>query len=148
MPLCSLLNTDDPIFDFEHAMAHREVLAVMAPLSNYSAIPYFIEPWPLPFPPYPDPATDWRLDHQQAHNDFSSAMPGYFLAEHVGFGIPDNQNLLENDLNNEASRTWWTFANHQEHFIASGVISPLPGTLPTGAAPGWWSDVTVNYPFW
>lgn len=148
MPLVTLLNIDDPLFDFEHAMAHREVLAVMAPLSRYSAIPYFIEPWPQPFPPFPAPGTDWRQDHQQAHNDLTVALPGFWGADNIGFGIPQSQNLIDNDLNNPGSRPWWTFTNHMEHYVANTSIYPLPGTLPTAVAPGWWSEVTVNYPFW
>ena len=32
MPLAILLNPDDPLYDFEHAMQHREYFAVMKSL--------------------------------------------------------------------------------------------------------------------
>ena len=142
MPLAVLLNSGDPIFDFEHAMAHREYLAVMAPLNRFSALPYFIEPWPFPNPPLPSWADAWNLDHQRAHNDFASALPAVWQPNTVYFGVPMGQNLVDSDLNDAENFAWWTFANHQEHFIANNAILPLQTTTATPLPP------TVTYPFW
>lgn len=143
MPLATLLNSNDPLYDWEHANAHREYLAVMSPLNRFSGIPYFVEP--LPSPP-PSPADMWNLQHQHAHNDFSLSLPPDWQATHVGFGIPGNQNLLETDWNRPESRTWTTFVNHQEHYVASEAVFPLPNYP---GIPGWWLQIgPAIYPFW
>lgn len=141
MPAIALLNYDDPLFDFEHAMAHRMYFAVMSPLSNYSVLPYFIEPKPGPTPP---PATNWRLNHQQAHDDYGGALPPFWSADSIGFGIPQRKNLIDSNLSDPSDVSWWTFVNHQEHYTANDAILPLPWTAP----PGWWNEVVVAYPFW
>lgn len=120
------------VWEFDHAMAHRQYLALMAPLNRFSAIPYFIEPLPAPTPPFPRPADLWSLDHQQAHNDYQLSLPSIWGTTEVGFGIPSTQNLIDTDLNAAESRSWWTHANHQQHYIADNAILPLttPGTYP------------------
>lgn len=72
MPLAVLLNPDDPIYDFEHMMAHREYFAVMQPRHGFSVLPYLLDPAFAT----EEPAVSWNLNHQQAHNDFNSALPG------------------------------------------------------------------------
>lgn len=74
MPLAVLLNPADPIYDFENMMAHREYFAVMRPLDGFSVIPYLLDP---PFET-DIPAAAWNLNHQQAHNDFNTALPGSY----------------------------------------------------------------------
>lgn len=144
MPLATLINPDDPIFDFEHMMAHRNYFAIMAPLNRFSILPYLLDP---------SRGTDiragpWHLNHQQSHNDFNGSLPPYWTAQSIGFGIPANQILVDSSLAEAESRTWWTFNNHQQHLIANNAIFPLPTTeIPASpSAPGWWTGVT--FPFW
>jgi hypothetical protein len=72
------------------------------------------------------------------------------------FGIPQAQTLLEGT---SGDRSWWTFVNHQQHFVANNAILPLLTMQPTtaGTPPGeatvsnpwWWVDRSpVMYPFW
>ena len=126
---------DDPVglatFAFEHAMSHRTYLGAMAPLTRFSVLPYFIHPMQN------DPS--WRLDHQQAQNDFTSTMPTWGNPPPVppapgtlSVAVPLAHNLLDlPNLDDPGQRSWWTFVNHQEHYIAS---ANLPGLL--------------TYPFW
>jgi len=118
-------------FSFEHAMAHRQATAVMGPLSQWSILPYFIDPAQFDA----SPANKWNLNHQQAHNDFTSDLPAYSTA--LVPGIPLNQNLVDTNFKNPLSQLWWTFANHQEHFIANQAILPLNLTIPTDQLPFW-----------
>lgn len=150
MPLATLLVLPDvdnqrwrDVWEFDHAFAHREYYAVMAPLTRFSALPYFIEPLPPPTPPFPTDADDWNLNHQQAHNDFALALPAFYNDSSIGFGIPNSQNLVDSNLNDPETRTWWTFANHQEHYIANNAILPLPTTVAPNSplAPGWWNEI-------
>jgi hypothetical protein len=143
MPLAVLLNPDDPLFTFEHMMQHREYFAIMAPLDRFSILPYLLDP---------TYGTDiragpWHLSHQQAHNDFTQQLPPFWDARHVGFGIPTDQILVDSNLQDPESRTWWTFVNHQEHFTTNEAILPLPATDPN--PPGWWTQIgPATYPFW
>jgi hypothetical protein len=143
MSLAALLNADDPLYNFEHQMAHREYFAIMSPLDRFSALPYHLDAPPLD---NQTPAGDWNLRHQIAHNDFTNALPPFWDASQVGFGIPADQNMIDGDWSAPGSRQWIIFVNHQEHFTANEAILPLPVTVPT--PPGWWSDVTLRYPFW
>lgn len=142
MPLATLMNFNDPIYDFEHAMAHRAYYAVMSPLSDYSVLPYFIEP--MPRTPPPPPATNWRLNHQQAHNDYRAAIPGYWGADSIGFGIPQSQNMIDSSFTDPSDMPWWTFVNHQEHYTANDAILPLSWTDPQT----WLRGTEPAYPFW
>jgi hypothetical protein len=246
MPLAVLLNPDDPTYDFEHMMQHREYFAVMSrPLSQFSLLPYLLDP----IFGLDHPAWSWNFQHQQAHNDFNGDLPSNYAngyttetitpaAAHgtgtstgttslamtavtgtimvgatvagVGvpanttivsqasgttggngtyitsaattlagvaltithpsyvqanpldggvFGIPQSQILLEGIGDDAETKSWWTFVNHQEHFIANNSILPLPTTSPTtaGTPPGqatvsnpwWWASRSpVIYPFW
>jgi hypothetical protein len=129
-----LLNSSDPWFPFEHAMAHRNALGIMAPLDRFSAIPYFVEP------DLGDnrPASMWNLDHQSAHNDALDNLPSYFGATTVGLRI--GQNLIDSNLDDAEQRTWFTFQNHMEHMIGGDTI--LPNTAFPEPAPQW------RWPFW
>jgi hypothetical protein len=75
------------------------------------------------------------------------------------FGIPQAQILIEGSAQTPENRSWWTFLNHQEHFVANNAILPLPTTAPTtaGTPPGqatvsnpwWWtSRAPVIFPYW
>lgn len=138
MSTAALTNRADPIFDFHHAMSHRTLYATMFPLSQFSVMPYFIEPVPSTGQ---RPGTDWPLDHQQAHDDYANALPPYYSATRVGFGIPTMQNLV--DTISPESDQWWIFTNFMEHFLAEDATQPLP----TGAqTPDWF--LGARYPFW
>jgi hypothetical protein len=134
MSIATLLNIPDHpagrnAFSFEHAMAHREYMAVMGPLDQWTLMPYFIDPAQY----QSRPATKWPLNHQQAHNDFTTYLPADASA--LVAGIPSSQILLESDLNQPDSRTWWTFVNHQEHLTANEAILPIPDQ---DQPPPWW----------
>lgn len=135
MAISTLLNVPDGdagrnAFAFDHAMAHRDVMAIMAPLDQWSAMPYFIEPtdWKA------SPANDWNLDHQQAHNDYASYLPAYSAASVAGFTW--QHILVDSNLADQASLQWWTFLNHQDHFLANSIVLPLPFALATVP---WWA---------
>jgi hypothetical protein len=183
MPLAILLNPDDPLFAFEHMMQHRNYFAAMPDLSHFSILPYLLDP---SFEQI-EPASAWNQSHQQAHDDFNAALPSNYsngfttevitppppvppdpqLPPYVQatplsggtFGIPEAQILLEGPGESAENRSWWTFVNHQQHFIANDAILPLPTQSPTvaGTPPGeatvsnpwWWSfRAPVKYPFW
>ena len=74
MPLAILLNPDDPLYEFEHMMAHRELFALMT-LSHYSVLPYQLN---SPSLDMAVPAGDWNLRHQVSHNDFNRALPSNY----------------------------------------------------------------------
>jgi len=104
MARASLLTTSDPWFNFEHAMAHREALAVIgfqpgftpqtgstaqpfpprSPLSRYSVIPYFIEPEQN----VDRRAGKWHLNHQQAHNDALQNVPSKYFWQYTTTTVP------------------------------------------------------------
>src|SRR5215831_18171272 len=133
MPTAILLNPDDPLYDFENAMAHRQYFAVMWRLTRFSTLPYqFVPPWEMNVP-----AAMWNLLHQQAHNDFNRHLPSNyaygFALETITvtpvpppdpppppytyqqanplsggtFGIPQSQILIEGVRNDPESRAWW-----------------------------------------
>lgn len=134
MARSALLNMDDPWFTFEHAMAHRNGLGVMAPLDRFSIIPYFIDP----MLGNPTPADFWNLNHQSAHNDALANLPTTFGASTIGLHIGGL--LRDTDFNNPGQRKWLEFQNHQEHYVGGNSISPNVQIPPP--APQW------TYPFW
>lgn len=122
-------------FEFEHAMAHRTLYATMGPLHRWSVLPYFLDPSHH----VDTPASHWHLRHQQAHNDFTSSIPSGY--ERMDAGVPTSQILIDSNLDNAESRTWWTFANHTEHFIANESMLPLPNT-------GTRTGLPSSFPWW
>lgn len=106
MSFASLLNIPaDPrgraAFAFDHDMIHRFYLTKMPPDSRS---------WPLD-PSYAanEPSSSWHLNHQQLHNDFNRA-----------FSIPSPNSIVkETNLTDARNRTWWTFINHSEHYVAN-----------------------------
>jgi hypothetical protein len=162
MPTAVLLNPDDPLYNFENMMSHRQYFAVIRPLSEFSTLSYLLDPsWEMI-----TPAAMWNLLHQQAHNDFNRTLPsnyanGYTLETVTPppvtnptpppptiqpppyqqanpltggtFGIPQTQILIEGPGDNSGTRAWWTFANFEEHYIADQAILPLPTTAPVTA---------------
>jgi hypothetical protein len=74
MPAVALINSNDPMFEFEHMMAHRQYFAIMGTpqtgvtLAGFSVLPYSLEPAnTVP--------GDWNLRHQTSHDDFNSNLP-------------------------------------------------------------------------
>jgi hypothetical protein len=121
MSVASLLNYPDTtsaraFFDFEHAQDHRTWLSVWGNNRvGLSTLPYW-----LPNSGLPD-KTDWRLRHQQAHNDtlFKPASP-------IGpFSAPIGQNIRESGPTDpdKMRAAFWTFANHHEHFLVADNIA-------------------------
>jgi hypothetical protein len=131
MAQSTLLNSSDPWFAFEHSMAHRAALGIMAPLDRFSAIPYFVEP------DLGDnqPASMWNLDHQQAHNDALQNLPSAYGATAIGLAI--GQNLVDSNLDDPEQRTWFTFQNFMEHYVGANTILPAPGP-----------ETEWTFPFW
>lgn len=81
-------------FIFEHDQAHRRKTRkptsyVLDPMQNEGL-----------------PTSKWHLDHQQAHNQMNASLPGSI-----------GQILSDSNLRNINQKTWWQFANHNEHYI-------------------------------
>jgi hypothetical protein len=87
MPTAVLLNPDDPAFDFFHMMAHRQYFAVMRPLSQFSALPYNLDP---SFD-VGKAAESWNQNHQQAHNDFNGSLPNNSVSGVKTTTVPSNR---------------------------------------------------------
>lgn len=136
MSRASLLNSEEPAFAFEHAMAHRNALGVMSPLPRFSIIPYWLDPMLQT----DEPGGFWHHNHQQAHSDAALHLPPEFGSGQRGIEL--HANLLDYDLSNPDSRTWWTFVNHLEHYVGGNTILPQSAPQPPPPAPQW------TYPFW
>ena len=109
-------------------MAHRRYFANMAPLDRFSALPYVLEP------PYNTdiPASDWHLIHQTAHVNFAALVPATYNGDPREVAVL-TQPLMDSDLSNTEELTWWSFAQHLQHYIADQALLPLSG----GAWPFW-----------
>ena len=123
------MNVQDPIFGFEHAMAHRNLLGGMAyvptgdvhrfvtvGLSRFTALPYVIDPMRL--------HSAWTLDHGQAHGDYMATLPGQFGGVFGATGgiISPGIDFVDMDFASESRLQWWTFANNQQHMNAVNVL--------------------------
>jgi hypothetical protein len=163
------------MFSFVHAMEHRSVLGVIGfqpgftpqtgstakaipprpPLSQYSVIPYFVDPIAGGIP-----AGKYHLNHQQAHNDALRNVPNRYFWQYtttsvpqpppnppltfqtpqmVEYGLRVGANLIDFNLNNKRQRTWWTFQNHMEHYAMASTTVPAPAPKPAPQA---------FFPFW
>jgi hypothetical protein len=116
MPLATLLNPNDPLFVFEHMMQTQALWTALTDTAGYSVLPYLLDP------AYDTaiPASKWHLNHQQSHDDFNAALPAEYGSTQIG--IPQGAILLDSNLKNPDQLTWWTFINHQEHYIANSSI--------------------------
>ena len=74
-------------FEFEHEQAHRL-------LSFQLLDPMIADPTV--------PASMWHVVHQWAHDTANT---------------PINAILADTDLSKQGQREWWTFSNHDEHFL-------------------------------
>lgn len=120
MPTAVLLNHEDPAFAFEHAMAHRNVMRVMYPLSRFSAMPYFVDPEIMT----DQNASSYHLDHQQAHNDAFSALAPYGSVTPVSHFV--RPNLADTNLADQEKLSWWKHHNHMAHYTAEQTVVPDP----------------------
>jgi len=115
-------------FEFEHAMAHRNLYGVMATeqggLSRFSVLPYRLDPG-YRF------QGGWLLDHGQAHSDFSETLPGSIYVWDgivIGQGPPEYLTLgsaaqyADSNLANPEVLNWWVFQNHSDHLTAETVV--------------------------
>jgi hypothetical protein len=129
-----LTKTDNVTFAFEHMMAHRNYFIAMAPLSAFSVLPYMLDPEQNT----DQSGTSWHLNHQQSHNDALPKMPGLYgrFGTHDPVGLFIGQNLRDTDLSDQDQLTWWTFANHMEHYIANDALLPTYENMP------------FQFPFW
>lgn len=113
MSVATLMNFQDPSFNFDHYNDHVNMLyaeGVQAGSLNFSGLPYWIDP------AYGDITvpTGWgNTLHTQAHADFISLFP----APYGGSGVA---NLNDVALNPETA-AWWQFSNFQLHYIANQI---------------------------
>ena len=106
----SMLNLPtDPLaavgFVFDHDQLHRSLSAALGP----GSLPRLLDPATLA--ETSRRAGNWNFYHQDAHDDFNLAM----------FGTHFGQNLADSNLTNPASLAWWTFVNHQEHYLDNQI---------------------------
>jgi hypothetical protein len=131
----NLLNLDGPAWEFWEAMEHRRFLGAMAPLTRFTVLPYNLDP----IPQKPGPASRfWMHNHQRAQSDAIETIPTWGFPG-PGFppypgtftvAVPENQNLQDTHMTVPGQRTWFQFANHMEHYIASA-------NLPSALLPAW-----------
>jgi hypothetical protein len=92
-------------FEFDHDQTHRRYIDFIGGPG------VALSPVLDPTSQTDRPATLWHLNHQRAHADFTSAL-----------SIPLTQILLDSNLSDKGDLTWWTFANHQEHYLADQIV--------------------------
>lgn len=111
MALSTLLTFPDPasypVWAFDHMMAHRTAMGLLAPLDQYSVLPYILDP----LQNIDTAASGWHLDHQQAHDDFTAAIH-----------LTNPQILLDTNLQQPDGVPFWTFANQLEHYEAQNAV--------------------------
>jgi hypothetical protein len=105
----TMLNANDPAFNFDHRMIHTTMLIASGPGSNFfSSVPYWIDP------SYGDTAipAGWANSmHAQAHDDFISLFPSLY----GGSGISALNDISLYDVQDQ----WWQFSNFQLHYTAA-----------------------------
>jgi hypothetical protein len=119
-------------WEFENAMAQRSVLGAMAPLANFSGLPYNFMLSPMSSST--GPASSWLLSLQAAIDNAGNALPSAYGATTLGFPVP--QILVNEDLTDPSSLQLWTFDNWNFLNIATATVIPYP------AYP------ELTYPFW
>ena len=157
MAQCVLLNSNDPMFPFVHAMEHRAMLGIMSPLTRFSGLPYFVEPMIGGLLP----AQNWNLNHQSAQDDMLRNVPTQYAWQYIittspnptpppptittqtdptiTYGLKIGGDLMDYDLADPRQRIWWTWQNLQDHMAASRMVLPAPAPLP--------APQTI-FPFW
>jgi hypothetical protein len=117
-------------WEFELSMAQRTLLGAMAPLSQYSPLPYDLQLSPMD----PTPAGSWLMSLQQATDNAMNALPSAYAASTLGFALQNY--LVDSNLTDPANLAWWTFVNSEFLQTATATVAPYP------AYP------ELNYPFW
>ena len=107
MSAATLLNASDPWFNFDHQQAHNAMLVNEGNSTNFSTLPYLIEP---NFGDTAVPAGWGNTLHTQAHQDYITLFP-------VPYGGSGPASLNDVALTPEPS-AWWQFSNFQLHYIA------------------------------
>lgn len=111
-------------------MAHRASFGCMSPLSQFSVLPYHLDPSTFN-------GRGYLLDHQQAHNDMLCTLPNFPPywpdPEPLPRGGTPGQNLLDTDLNNPRTLPLWLHFNHTEHLTVMDLQLQYPNQV---------------YPFW
>ena len=124
----SLLTMNDPLFWFDHEMAHRLPLGAMAPLDQFSPLPYLLDPF--------NEGGWWRLIHSTAQNAFIENLPSWPGSRdqegwaNNGIGLATHQPLFAPDVEKPGQREWWTLANFREHLAAEASLSFEELTFP------------------
>lgn len=111
MSAASLLNPNEPAFDFEHRMAHQAMFQSEAQRLgslNFSLLPYWLDP---AFSDTAVPAGWGNTLHAQAHADFLKLSP----AAGGGSAIASINDIA---LRPEPE-SWAQFSNFQLHFVAN-----------------------------
>ena len=104
----TLLNANDPWFNFDHQQAHNAMLVGEGNSANFSVIPYLIDP---AFGDTAVPAGWGNTLHTQAHQDYISLFP-------APYGGSGPTNLNDVALTPEQS-PWWQFSNFQLHYVTN-----------------------------
>lgn len=114
MSAATLLNANDPAFNFDHQQSHFGMLITEAGAGaslNFSVFPYLIDP---SFGDTEVQAGWSNTLHAQAHSDFI----GLFPAPFGGSGVASLNDVA---LNPETS-AWWQFSNFQLHYVANQLF--------------------------
>lgn len=111
MSAATLLNANDPAFNFEHRLTHEAMLAAGGESSlKFSGLPYYLDP---AFGDTAIPAGWGNSLHAQAHADFISLFP-------TAYGGSGVESLNDISLYPEPD-AWWQFSNFQLHYVADQV---------------------------
>ena len=109
MPATTLINIDDPNFNFDHAQEHVSLDIAMGSPSEFNLARYLLDP----AAGQDLAAGNWMMVHQTAHFD---AM-GYY-------GASPSVSLMDTDITQpSSSRSWWLFANLYEHLTLEQAAS-------------------------
>lgn len=118
--MVTLMNSNDPMYAWNHAMDHRTLLGAMPaydriPTNVFSAVPYWIHPQ----------RNDgmWHLNHNQAHLDAITTPPPTFGQPYPG--------LYLDPIQNDGQQRWFTWANEREHLTAHSMYDLTQPMFPT-----------------
>jgi hypothetical protein len=110
MPIATLLNRNDPSFDFDHDQFHRRMFTAIPAGAGASASPYLLDP----VIGAAVPAGYWNFNHATAHSDFANAFPTITW--------PSNVKLIDLNLS-VGSQAWWMLSNRTLHDIANTMLN-------------------------
>lgn len=111
MPIATLLNRNDPSFDFDHDQMHRQMFTAQPAGTARSALPALLDP----SIGAAIPAGWWNFNHATAHSDFADAFPTITW--------PSVVNLVDLNLS-EGAQEWWLLSNRLLHNIANTMLKP------------------------